>query len=236
VTFENLIPEPIERNRYRTLLATLANWQGLVRDKRILDFGASSALSIFALIELGAAQVIGVEPDAERVTKGRDVLAAAGLSRSASIRQSSYQPGLDFSDGEFDTVLCNAVLEHIPQPRTEYVREMWRVLARGGHLIINESPNKYLPVDFHTTNGLWLLPWMPKSLARRYAILRGRFRQEKDWSSSGWRGIGYWEVARGLTSFALIPETTRFRHKVFRALRLPPNLLDPYPTLIFRKL
>ncbi len=142
---------------------------------------------------------------------------------------------LPFNDGSFDVVLVNAVLEHIPQPRLSYIREIWRVLAVNGYIIINESPNKYIPMDFHTT-GLLLVPWMPSKIARRYAIWRRRFAKDLDWASSGWRGIGYYEVTKGLySSFQYIPELTRFRQRLLSWLSLPASLLDPYPSLIFKK-
>jgi len=106
----------------------------------------------------------------------------------------------------------------------------------SGHLIINETPNKYLPIDFHTTGGLWFVPWLPKNLARRYAILRGRFRSDKDWDHSGWRGVGYYEITKVLgRNYRAIPEMSHRRHRFLAKLHLPPGLLDPYPQLIFEK-
>jgi SAM-dependent methyltransferase len=147
-----------------------------------------------------------------------------------------YSAGLPFGNEMFDFVLANGVFEHIPPPRSNYVREVWRVLKPGGCLIISESPNKYLPKDYHTTGGLWFIPWLPSRLARRYAVWRGRFGKGKDWVTSGWRGVGYYEIVSGFSSpYKLLPERTRSRHMILTKLGLPASLLDPYPILVFQK-
>jgi len=228
--------KPIEQMRYTTLKQTLETFRHLFLNRCVLDFGASYGLSTCALFELGASSVIGVEPDERRVQRGMRIFEELGLANRAVLLHISNTAQLPFADSSFAVVLANAVLEHIPPPRLPFVRELWRVLAPGGHLIINESPNKYLPVDFHTTGGLWFVPWAPSKLARSYAIWRGQFSKEADWSTSGWRGVGYYEITKALGySYKLIPEDTRLRHRVLTCLGLPASLLDPYPNLIFEK-
>ena len=41
---------------------------------------------------------------------------------------------MPFQEGAFDTVVCNQVLEHVPQPK-KVIAESYRVLKPGGHLI-----------------------------------------------------------------------------------------------------
>jgi SAM-dependent methyltransferase len=179
---------------------------------------------------------VGVEPDAARVERGTGIIKELGLSDRIVLKHTSSTDKLPFAEASFDVVFANAVLEHIPSPRTRFIQEMWRVLMPSGHLIINETPNKYLPIDFHTTGGLWFVPWLPKNLARHYAILRGRFGRDKDWDHSGWRGIGYYEITKALgRNYRAIPEMSHRRHRFLAKLHLPPNLLDPFPLLIFQK-
>jgi SAM-dependent methyltransferase len=202
----------------------------------VLDFGASYALSTCVLLDLGARSVTGVEPDAQRVRRGQHVLRTLGYDDRATLEHVANTAQLAMDDATVDVVVANAVLEHIPQPRTLYVRELWRVLAPGGHLIINETPNKYLPIDFHTT-GLWFVPWLPAAIARRYAVWRGRFSSDADWASCGWRGVGFYEVVAGLTApYECVPQHLRWRQRLLTRLGLPSSLIDPYPTLIFKKL
>jgi ubiquinone/menaquinone biosynthesis C-methylase UbiE len=234
--FEQLLNSaPIELGRYRTLKITLSHWRYSFADQTVLDFGASSGLSISALLYHGAKSVIGVEPDQSRVADGIVMLQQASLGGRATLLHVADTRSLPFKDECFSFVLANGVIEHISQPRDEHIRELWRLVSPGGHLMINETPNKYLPKEIHTTN-LWFNHWLPKNVAYRRAVRRKRFASERtDWDSSGWRGLGYFELVAPLTDYLLIPERTRARHRILSAIRIPASILDPYPTWVFRK-
>lgn len=225
-----------DRARYVTLKQTLAPLADLFRDRRVLDYGASHGVSLFALLELGAAEVVGVEIEEARVTEGLEILAASEYVHRADLLHTPDTTALPFEDGAFDVVLCNAVLEHIPQPRGAYIREMWRVLAPGGVLIVNETPNKYLPADFHTLHLPLPTHWLPSRLAHRIGVALGRFGAHRtDWASSGWRGLGFYELVAPIEGWELIPERANARHRALSALGLPASLLDPYPCWLLRK-
>jgi 2-polyprenyl-3-methyl-5-hydroxy-6-metoxy-1,4-benzoquinol methylase len=219
----------IEQDRLATLRNTLASLQQFIAGKRCFDFGASYGLSMIAMRELGAASLTGIEPDMKRVDQGNQLLAGTGtIHYVADTRQ------LPFSDGQFDTVLVNAVFEHIPQPREAWIREAWRMVAPGGHMIVNETPNKYLPLDYHTT-GLMFVPWLPKKAAHSYAIARGKWNPEKDsipycdWDHSGWRGLGQRELFSCLENYRDVSPKTRLRHHVVG------QIFDPYPTWVIQR-
>lgn len=234
--FGDLITDDIERVRYRTLLASLQPYDSLFQGKRVLDFGASYGLSMAALSSLGASEAVGVEPDLARVARGVELLSSLDLASRSKLIHLPDTNALPFAEASFDFVLVNAVFEHIPQPRDRYIAEVWRCVAIGGYLFVNETPNKYFPIDRHTTGGLWWIPWLPKGFARRYAIWRGRWSEDRNWESSGWRGLGYLEIAKVLKKYNLIPEMTRMRHRVLHSVGLPASLMDPYPVWIFQKL
>jgi len=220
--------------RYRTLLGTLSGLREHFVGIRVLDYAAGYGLSMAALLELGAAKVVGVEPDEKRVIRGREMLADYG--DRAELLHVPDTTALPFNTGSFACVLCNAVLEHIPQPRGAHIREMWRVLAPGGVLIVNETPNKYLPWDYHTLK-LPLTNWLPSRVAHRIGVALGRFEPRRtDWESSGWRGLGWYELVAPIADWELIPERTRLRHRILTALGLPASLLDPYPCWVLRRL
>lgn len=154
--FENMLSStPVELARYRTLNITLLHWRNLFSGETVLDFGASSGLSISALIYQGAKSVVGVEPDESRTVEGMAMLRRAGLGGRATLSHVVDTRSLPFKNESFVFILANGVIEHIPQPRGEYIRELWRLVSPGGHLMINETPNKYFPKEIHTTN-LWV--------------------------------------------------------------------------------
>jgi len=81
-----------------------------------------------------------------------------------------------------------------------YIQESWRILERGGHWYLTETPNRLCPYDGHTTQ-LWGVPWLPLKLARRYAIWRGRVESEtseEELVAMGIRGSTYFEIAAAL--------------------------------------
>jgi cyclopropane fatty-acyl-phospholipid synthase-like methyltransferase len=228
-------PTETERLRYETLLSNLVAWRHLFVGQRVLDFGASWGTSAIALARAGAGEVVGVEPDAARVDEGRERVAREGLSMRISLVHTADTQALNFSDGAFPFVLSNGVLEHIPQPRDRFVKELWRLVRRGGHLMVTETPNTYWPVDTHTT-GLWFNHWLSRDAAYRRAVRNGRFDAARaDWATSGWRGMSYRELVRPIRDYRLIPDGTRLRHHVLSRVGLPASLIDPYPVWVLRK-
>ena len=72
---------------------------------------------------------------------------------------------LEFSDNTFDYIICNHVMEHIPDDK-KAISEMFRVLKPGGKAIIttpidetlkstNEDPNVKTPADREKYFGQW---------------------------------------------------------------------------------
>ena len=234
-TLDTLLPSDTERWRYENLLLTLTAWRALFSGRRVLDYGASWGISAVALINAGAREVVGVEPDLARVEKGRTLVREAAPGANISLVHTPDTAALAFADGEFGFVLTNGVLEHIPQPRDVYIRELWRLVASGGHLMVTETPNSYWPKDTHTT-GLWFNHWLPREVAYRRAVRRGRFRATRDdWATSGWRGMGYRELVRPITGYRLVSDNTRLRHRLLATIGLPASLVDPDPIWILRK-
>lgn len=231
--YDTLLPNPTERARFRTAMTTLAPYREAFAGHRVLDFGCSYGVSAVVLRHHGAREVVGVEPDGRRVSAGSAMLAKAGIT-GVTLHEVSDTRRLAFPDGEFQFVLANAVFEHIPQPRDAHLREVWRVIARGGMLLLNETPNSYYPREVHTT-GLWFNGWLPEKAAYRRAVRRGRYQHGPEmWRGSGWRGLG-WHELRVLRPFRLVPESSRWRHRLLTALGLPASLLDPYPTWVLVK-
>jgi len=227
---------PAYAERYQTLHASLAPLAHHFRGKHVLDYGCGRGLSSIVCVELGARAVSGVELFYERIREGRKFLTATGFADEIDLQHVEDTRRVPVADGQFDVILCNALFEHIPQPRAAWIQEVWRMLAPGGVLLVNETPNKYLPFDFHTLH-LPLTNWLPSPVAHWVGTRTGRFRKDRhDWANSGWRGMGYYELTSALQRpYTVEHENTRFRHKLFGELGLPSALLDPYPMYVIRK-
>jgi len=180
-----------------------------LQDKTVLDFGSGCGASSVILCRLGSGNVHSVEikEDMVRATalRARD----AGLESSIAAHHVPETLHLPFESGSFDVIVCNAVLEHIhPNRRREHITELWRTLKPGGYLFVLETPNRLWPKDGHTT-GLLFVPYLPLSLARRYAILFSkRVSSDEsidDLAARGIRGVTFREIARACDGYVYIP-------------------------------
>jgi SAM-dependent methyltransferase len=173
---------------------------------------------------------------------------------------------LPWPDGAFDLVLVVGIVEHLPaRHRRAQVDEYYRVLARGGHAAILDTPNRWFPLETHSI-GLPLVQWLPAPLAWRYARLGRPARygaigfEEFTADGTGWRNATLAEClpssgAAGLVDateeagygFSFFRATARSRTRrallpaftvaaaALRALGRPPSLALPYLNLLVRK-
>jgi SAM-dependent methyltransferase len=172
---------------------------------------------------------------------------------------------LPYADGQFDLVLAIGVVEHLPRrSRRAQVDEYYRVLARGGHIAILDTPNRLFPLETHSV-GLPFVQWLPAPLAYRYARLGrpARFRDvayaEFIADGTGWRNASLGEClpSRGRSGLEDVTEATGYGWRFFKdtarsrrrallplfgvgaallgAAGRPPSLCLPYLNLVFRK-
>ena len=173
---------------------------------------------------------------------------------------------LPYASAEFDLVVVCGVVEHLPgRFRRAQVDEYYRVLARGGHIAILDTPNRFFPLETHSV-GLPLVQWLPPRLAFAYAraFRPGKFRHETyegftmdgtGWRnasladclpSTGWAGLedateeaGYgWRFFRDTARSLTRRALLPFFAAPCAALRAagrPPSLCLPYLNLLLRK-
>ena len=77
----------------------------------------------------------------------------------------------DFSNGKFDIVLCDYLLEHVQDPG-RLVSVIARHLESTGAYYLSTN-NKWWPLEGHYGMPLPFTSWMPKSIADRYVRLLG---------------------------------------------------------------
>ena len=176
--------EPVERfdpeSMYGELieaehLARYAWAGGLVQGKRVLDAGCGSGYGSDLLVRAGAAEVVGVDLDAEVVGAARNDYPAVTFA-TADIRE------LPAELGDFDVVVCFEVLEHLDDPETA-LGQLGTVLREGALLVVS-SPNRdvYPPGNpFHKHE--FRPDELADALGARFAHVQ--LVRQHDWLASG---------------------------------------------------
>ena len=75
-----------------------------------------------------------------------------------------------FLDNSFDIVHSNATIEHVGSyiNQLKFIEESVRISKK---FVFIQTPNRYYPIDFHTT--IPLIHWMPKKIHRKILKLIG---------------------------------------------------------------
>ncbi|MEA2375332.1 MAG: hypothetical protein QOD53_1795 [Thermoleophilaceae bacterium] len=113
------------RGRKRIVRAELDGLR-LPRALRILDAGCGAGMMLDELASYG--EVWGAEPNPLGLAAARRRAGHARVVR-ACVEE------LPFATGNFDLVTCLDVIEHTPDDRVS-LRELWRVTAPGGYLLV----------------------------------------------------------------------------------------------------
>lgn len=220
-------------------------------DKKILDFGCGAGASTLIFLRCGASDVTGVEVDEALLDISRSRLNDF-FQRGYRLIKIDYADGqyqLPFSNGQFDIVWAQAVLEHVlPDQRRFVLRELWRVLRKSGLLVIMGTPNRLWIKEFHTSN-LFFVNYLPLELAiwiAHHCSRRVPVDQPKEaLLSDGFRGCTYWEIARALENALCLNKVLRkkdlmvgiqswsgdsnsvFRKRLIRVYGFLMRLVDP---------
>jgi len=104
---------------------------------RILDAGCGLGLYVRRLRDFSD-HVYGIDIDADRVREASQSLANIECASAES---------MPYPDGFFHVVLSHEVLEHVTDDLAA-VREAYRVLRPGGHLVVF-VPNRFYPLETH---------------------------------------------------------------------------------------
>lgn len=127
---------------------------GDLAGRKVLDVGCGKGRFLSALAFQGA-DAIGMEP--------AGALAEAARAKGHKVVRASASR-MPFADGTFDACICIEVLEHVPDTDAA-VREMARVLRRGGRLLVIDK-------NAFALHPRWLVPW---ALVKRVKELSGRW-------------------------------------------------------------
>lgn len=122
-------------------------------EHRILDVGGGTG-RVSALLRDRARQVVVLDESHKMLAKAREK-GGLGLARGLSEQ-------MPFADGSFERILMVDTMHHVID-QAQTARELWRVLAPGGLLVIKEP-------DIRKFSGR-LVAWMEKALLMRSHFL-----------------------------------------------------------------
>jgi SAM-dependent methyltransferase len=195
---------------------------------RWLDCGCAEGDYAVALSGRGASSVVGVDLIPERIERARERWAAAG-DVTFSVAAAEQIP---YADGYFDRVLLNEVLEHVEDERL-VLREMWRVLASGGHLVVF-SPNRWFPFEGHGLQGpvrmafpVPLVPWLPQRFFARWLQATNYWPHEL---RNIVRAAGF-EIVTVDFALPLFEEYKWLPRRMLRAYKQSLDVLDRHPII-----
>lgn len=138
-----------------------------IEGRDIFCSGCGSAGDLYCFLDKGAGRAFGAEID-----RGLVRLARSRLNFSPFVTKSLvilYNGGaLPFKNSSFDIAFSMHVIEHVTNFAI-YLSEMLRVLKRGGILFL-ELPNRYFPIEQHTSiPGIHYLPMLKSGSLIRFA-------------------------------------------------------------------
>ena len=168
------------------------------RGKRVLDFGCGAGASTMVLRRLlPPCDIVGVELEERLLRLARLRARYYGASTVRFLRSPSGD-ALPEGIGTFDYIVLSAVFEHLlPAERRSLLPLLWRHLAPEGVLFLNQTPQRWAPVEVHTT-WLPLINYLPDRLAHRAACaFSRRVGRDHDWPTllrAGIRGSTVGEI------------------------------------------
>ena len=138
----------------------------------VLEFGCNVGASAILLAHLGA-RVCATDISAGWVELARLNAERYGIGDIDFLHVPDSRR-LPFADSQFQLIACNSVLEYVaPEQLPAVQRELDRVLAPGGLLLLSGTSNRLWPREAHTER--WLINYLPRT-----------------WQPSAQRGIWPW--------------------------------------------
>jgi SAM-dependent methyltransferase len=101
-----------------------------IKDKVVLDLGCSNGAITREYLTQGATRVIGIDVDQSAIDRARASFAVPQLSFHVSVNDQFPLP-----DASVDTIISNAVFEHVSRPRL-VLDECYRILKPGGKMLL----------------------------------------------------------------------------------------------------
>jgi 2-polyprenyl-3-methyl-5-hydroxy-6-metoxy-1,4-benzoquinol methylase len=149
----------------QTILAVLDDFSGSdTQSLQLLDIGTSTGI-IDSFLADHFLKVIGIDIDKEAI----EFAQSSFIKNNLEFRTGDAM-NLEFSDNEFDIVVCTHIYEHVPDA-DEMTREIFRILKPGG-ICYFAAGNRLSIMEPHYK--LPFLSILPRSLAHLYMKIAGK--------------------------------------------------------------
>ncbi|MEO7113012.1 MAG: class I SAM-dependent methyltransferase [Polyangiaceae bacterium] len=110
---------------------------GKLKIRRVLDVGTGTGLIPIELCSRApAVRVVAVDLAAHMLDVARANVEHANLQDRISLELRDAKSA-GWPDGEFDAVISNSIVHHIPDP-ADALGEMWRLVGKGGALFVRD--------------------------------------------------------------------------------------------------
>jgi ubiquinone/menaquinone biosynthesis C-methylase UbiE len=104
---------------------------------RVLDLGTGTAqIPIEIARRRNDLRITAIDLAAHMLQVAQRNVISTGLTAQIKLEQVDAK-GLPYADGDFDAVISNSIIHHIPEPRIAF-REMVRMLRSGGTLFVRD--------------------------------------------------------------------------------------------------
>ncbi|MBW2003224.1 MAG: class I SAM-dependent methyltransferase [Deltaproteobacteria bacterium] len=121
---------------------------------RVLDIGCGFGLMSIFFQNFGAAEVIGVDVNDEKITGFKTLLEILGLENGSIKAEFGDTLNIGYSDEEFDVIIANDVLSHV-RDLGVFLEEVRRLLRPDGRLYIYDDNNKLFVLNFFERRKFW---------------------------------------------------------------------------------
>ena len=133
-------------------------------NKVLLDFGCGSgASSVILGRKIKNLEIIGIELNKKLLEIAEMRKKYYSLNENVSFIASEDPESLPINN-PVDFILLSAVYEHLlPNERKKILKMCWQLLKKDGVIFINQTPNRWVVYENHTTN-LFLINYLPDKL------------------------------------------------------------------------
>ena len=175
-------------------------WLALSDDSHLLDIACGSGRPTLRIAEKTGCFVTGIDLHEDAVASARKYVEQLGLTKQADFQTGNAAEPLNFTDNQFDAVMCVDAINHLPN-RQKVLNEWQRVLKPGGKLLFIDPivvtgalSNEEIAIRASIGFYLFVPPGMDELMIKKAGLDIERVEDRTENMASNARG---WLNARG---------------------------------------